>query len=53
MNPAPSFSSSEFLSAICHELKTPLNAIIGFSEALKEDIAKDTLKNLPPISKNH
>jgi two-component system cell cycle sensor histidine kinase PleC len=33
-----SFSSSEFLSAICHELKTPLNAIIAFSETLKEDI---------------
>ncbi len=43
MNPAPSFSSSEFLSAICHELKTPLNAIIGFSEALKEDIANPKL----------
>ncbi len=34
----PLFSSSEFISAICHELKTPLNAIVGFSEALKEDV---------------
>lgn len=33
-----SFSSHEFLSAICHELKTPLNAIVGFSAALREDI---------------
>jgi signal transduction histidine kinase len=27
--------SSDFLSAICHELKTPLNAIIGFTELVK------------------
>lgn len=32
------FSSFEFLTAICHEIKTPLSAIMGFSEALKEDI---------------
>jgi signal transduction histidine kinase len=33
-----SFTASEFLCAICHELKTPLNAIVSFSEAIKEDI---------------
>ncbi len=32
------FSSKEFLSAICHELKTPLNAIIGFSDMVNEII---------------
>lgn len=31
-------SPSEFLNAIIHELKTPLNAIINFSEFLKEEI---------------
>lgn len=31
-------SQKEFLTAIIHELKTPLNAIVGFSEALQEDI---------------
>lgn len=41
-----SFSSLEFISAICHELKTPLNAIVGFSEILKEDV------NNPKMLKN-
>jgi len=39
----PSFSSSEFIFAICHELKTPLNAIVGFSEVLKEDVSNPNL----------
>jgi two-component system cell cycle sensor histidine kinase PleC len=29
---------SEFLNAIIHELKTPLNAIIAFSEILKQEV---------------
>ncbi len=31
-------SRSDFLNSIIHELKTPLNAIISFSEAIKLDI---------------
>jgi signal transduction histidine kinase len=38
-----SLTSSEFLSAITHELKTPLNAIIGFSNVLREDINNPNL----------
>lgn len=30
--------SSEFFAAIVHELKTPLNAIMGLSELLKDDL---------------
>ncbi|MES2961864.1 MAG: HAMP domain-containing sensor histidine kinase [Pseudomonadota bacterium] len=37
------FFENEFLSAITHELKTPLNAIIGFSDVLREDIANPNL----------
>jgi len=38
-----SLASSEFLTAITHELKTPLNAIIGFSDVLREDINNQNL----------
>lgn len=34
---------NDFLSAITHELKTPLNAIIGFSNVLREDITNPNL----------
>ena len=34
------FSQREFLTSIIHELKTPLNAIVGFSEVLKEEVLK-------------
>lgn len=36
---------SEFLSSICHELKTPLNAIIGFADILKHEIHNPFLKD--------
>ena len=32
------FSSQEFLGAICHELKTPISAIMSFAELLGEDL---------------
>jgi len=32
-------TQTDFLSAICHELKTPLNAIIAFSEILKDEVS--------------
>jgi PAS domain S-box-containing protein len=31
-------SKSAFLAAMSHELKTPLNAILGFSEMMKEEV---------------
>jgi signal transduction histidine kinase len=40
------FSSCEFLSAITHELKTPLSAIISMSEILAENLAAMNLENL-------
>lgn len=33
-------SQREFMGAIIHELKTPLNAIMGFSEILREEVHK-------------
>ncbi len=39
------FSSCEFLSAITHELKTPLSAIISMSEILAENLAALSSKN--------
>jgi signal transduction histidine kinase len=32
------FSQNDFLNAIIHELKTPLNAIIGFSDVIDQEI---------------
>ena len=40
---------TEFLNTLSHELKTPLNAIIGFSELLAEGIPRP----LPPDQRQH
>jgi signal transduction histidine kinase len=36
-------SQQEFINSIIHELKTPLNAIVGFSDALKDDLGNPEL----------
>jgi two-component system cell cycle sensor histidine kinase PleC len=43
------FSSCEFLSAITHELKTPLSAIISMSEILAENLAEMGSGNLSAV----
>lgn len=40
-------SKSAFLASMSHELKTPLNSILGFTQILQED------KSLPERHKNH
>ncbi|MGE5313565.1 MAG: response regulator [Acidobacteriota bacterium] len=42
----------EFLSHISHEIKTPLNAIIGFTEILKESVTEPTLLHYLNIIRN-
>jgi signal transduction histidine kinase len=44
------FSSCEFLSAITHELKTPLSAIISMSEILEENLAAMSLGNFSALA---
>lgn len=36
--PSANINSSDFIASIVHELKTPLSAIISFSEFLKDDL---------------
>ena len=36
-------SQQEFINSVIHELKTPLNAIVGFSDALKDDLGNPEL----------
>ncbi|MDA0663025.1 MAG: PAS-domain containing protein, partial [Proteobacteria bacterium] len=51
---AANASRSRFLSIISHELRTPMNAIIGFSEILKSEmlgpIGTKNMSNTPAIS---
>lgn len=48
-NKSDSFSSFEYITAITHELKTPLNAIIGFSDVLEEELRNIENNNLAKI----
>ncbi len=41
---AANSAKTEFLSATAHELRSPLNAIIGFSGMIKEKIFKDDIE---------
>lgn len=38
-------AKSDFLSQMSHEVRTPLNAIVGFSESLKEDKIPESSKD--------
>jgi signal transduction histidine kinase len=47
-------AKSEFLAKMSHEFRTPLNAIIGYSELLKEEIEDDVKSNhIADIDKIH
>jgi signal transduction histidine kinase len=45
---AASRAKSEFLAVVSHELKTPLNAIIGYSEMLEEELDTTQRAELGP-----
>ena len=40
--PLPDLLTAEFLSVLRHELRTPVNHIIGYSELLLEQVAQDS-----------
>jgi signal transduction histidine kinase/HPt (histidine-containing phosphotransfer) domain-containing protein/ActR/RegA family two-component response regulator len=47
-----SFSKSFFLARMSHEMRTPLNAIVGFSEMeMRNDLPQNTRDNLEKIHK--
>jgi two-component system sensor histidine kinase VicK len=43
---------SEFINIAAHELRTPIQAILGYTELLREDRSKNELNFINPILKN-
>ncbi|HYY49339.1 MAG TPA: HAMP domain-containing sensor histidine kinase [Nitrososphaeraceae archaeon] len=43
---------SEFINIAAHELRTPIQSILGYTELLKEDKSKNILHLITPILKN-
>ena len=43
---------SEFVNIAAHELRTPIQSILGYTELLKEDKSKNILHLITPILKN-
>lgn len=54
MAEAANLAKSQFLANMSHEFRTPMNAIIGYSEILKEDVEEQGLTEfIPDLEKIH